>query len=126
MFVRYNGGHESHIWCSAPDELDVKVIYEVIDEKEIKGQNNYILKGVEGIFNSAWFTEVKPASLGSSTRIPEVGIPLVYRPIDPHTGFPKIFRENTTDLIIEVTEIGFHLYQVTTESAVYYLIVTGE
>ena len=124
MFVRYNGGRESRIWCTAPDSLVVGKLYKVTNECNMSLQINYALEGVKGEFNSLWFTKVKPSYAGISRERPIVGKPHSYRRISVVKGFARFTRDNI-DSITDVLEIGIHLYKVTTESATYY-IVAGE
>lgn len=56
--VRYNGGTESYYGCSDPTNLVVGKEYEVVLSKDRGWQTDYILKGIDGEFNSVWFDEV--------------------------------------------------------------------
>jgi hypothetical protein len=124
MIVRYNGGRESRVWCTSPDNLVVGKLYKVTNECNMILQTNYALEGVEGEFTSDWFTEEKPVYAGISRQRPILGKPHSYRRISIVKGFAKFIRDNI-DSVTDVLEIGIHLYKVTTENATYY-IVSGE
>ena len=124
MIVRYNGGRESHVWCTAPDSLVVGKLYNVTNECNMNLQTNYALEGVKGEFNSDWFTEVKPVYAGISRHRPVVGKQYSYRRVTIVKGLTKFIREDIEN-VTDVLEIGIHLYKVTTEDSIYY-IVSGE
>ena len=54
--VSYNGG--SYYSCYDPTNLVVGKEYEVVVLKDRSWQTDYILKGINGEFNSVWFDEV--------------------------------------------------------------------
>jgi len=68
----YNGNNQSKCRCSAPYQLQVGKMYEVIDQEVGRWQTNYKLKGVDGEYDSRWFDEVQ-VHFGLSNEIPVVG-----------------------------------------------------
>ncbi len=55
--VIYNGGKDSYYGCDEPNELVVGQKYVVVSETDLGFQTNYVLKGVDGEYNSCWFDE---------------------------------------------------------------------
>ena len=72
--VRYNGGKMTYLECSNPKVLTVGKEYEVSQTIVQRFQTNYVLKGVEGYFNSTWFDEVATEIyLAITDEIPRIG-----------------------------------------------------
>ena len=55
--LMYNGGKDSYKGCSDPHLLVKGKLYEVISEKDLGFQTNFLLKGIPGEYNSVWFSE---------------------------------------------------------------------
>lgn len=75
MKVRYNGGTMHYYSCSPPDNLICGKVYNVVSKITLDCQTNYILEGIEGEYNSAWFDKVTEPKLymATSDMIPLTG-----------------------------------------------------
>lgn len=120
--VRYNGGTESYYGSSDPSKLSVGKVYEVISSNVRKWQTDYVLKGVEGEFNSAWFEEVtsnqKGVYIALANKIPETGERYKCYKIEFINKHPN-FIEVYTSVIKKINYMGNNIYQVTTQNSVY-------
>jgi len=125
MIVRYNGGRESHAWCTAPDKLVVGKLYKVTNINKMNHQANYTLEGVVGEFYCDWFEQVEPVYVGISRHRPVVGKLCSCRLITLVKGTTTKFIREDIDGVTDVCEIGLHIYKVTTKDSIYY-IVSGE
>ena len=121
--VRYNGNTLSHFYCSDPKKLTREKEYEVISKVYHGPQKNYVLKGVEGEFDSAWFDEIeidKPIFIAVANSAPSIGKVFKCFKIEPSEG--KIHSiECYTRNIKEVLYLGSNTYRVITEDSVYYV-----
>lgn len=112
--VAYNGGTESYGPSSNPAVLKKGKIYEVIKEEQHRWYTRYYLKGIEGAFNSCWFS--KPEYFAVSEEVPEVGKTLTLALV----GATDKLR---TTAIGNVEEVGEFVYKVITKNSVYYVQV---
>lgn len=119
--VRYNGGTIRYYGCTEPTELVVGNEYEVIAENDRSWQTDYILKGVNGHFNSVWFDEVNSAAstfMAIAHNVPTVGKRYECSRLDFVNGQPKL-RSCTTSIVQEISDMGNHIYRVTTCNSTY-------
>lgn len=120
--VRYNGGTESYYGCSNPNDLVFGKDYEVIHENDRGFQTDYILKGVNGHFNSCWFDEISPIFMAISKTIPVVGQRCVCSRLELINGQFNT-SECLTSVVKEVTPIGNNIYKVATSNSIYVIQV---
>lgn len=126
--VQYNGGTKTFYRCTAPTELIVGKQYVVIEVLEQGMQTNYILKGVQGYFNSSWFDKVNSSSSEHSTfiafshTVPEVGKSCKCAKLKFVDDKPTFYWA-TTSTVKEVLNIGDNIYRVTTHNNVYIIQV---
>ena len=116
-YVKYNGGKDSYYGCSDPKVLSTNLIYEVINEEDKGWQTNYTLKGVDGYFNSVWFSEV-PVYLAVSKEKPELLKPFKCCKIcadDKNISYMKI----TTSSVKKMIKISSAVYQIFTSNSSY-------
>lgn len=121
-FVRYNGGVESFSNCSEPTNLVWGKDYEVITKNKKDFQTDYILKGLNGHYNSQWFDEVSHTFMAISNKIPVV---------DKKCDCLKVILLNNvlaletllTSTIKEVKELGNNIYMAKTYDGFYIIKV---
>jgi hypothetical protein len=70
--VRCNGFEGSFIYSDSPLNLEPGKIYEVVCENDYGWQKNYHLKGVDGEYNSKWFTVISTPKEEVSNLSPDV------------------------------------------------------
>lgn len=112
--VAYNGGTESYGPTSNPEVLKKGQIYEVIKEDQHNWYTNYSLKGIEGEFNSAWFS--KPEYFAVSEEVPEVGKPMILDLVGSTNRLKTTAVEN-------IVGVGEFVYKVITKNSVYFVQV---
>lgn len=121
--VCYSGGRRSWITCSDPSCLTIGAHYEV--EKEIdKGwQTNYVLKGIEGEFNSTWFkvVAVDKVYMAVAKETPKKGKRYQCYRIDMIEGNPRLVSCNTSD-VVSISNMGNNIYTVMTASGSTYIV----
>ena len=121
--VRYNGGKMTYLKCSNPKVLTVGKEYEVSQTIVQRFQTNYVLKGVEGYFNSTWFDEVATEIyLAITDEIPRIGERCRLTKIEYKDKRIQISRWNTSE-VKEVKKLGDKTYRITTWNSVYYVQV---
>lgn len=110
-FVRYKGGFKDYHPFPQP-LLSEMHIYEVVNELEFKSHTAYTLKGINGLFNSQWFSEVKViAHTGISNQIPVVGQTYEYSEINMDYGFPRCLKYSTS-AVDSFTDLGNNIYEI--------------
>ena len=121
--LMYNGGTKSYYGCDDPKVLTKGKLYEIIAEKDLHGcQTNYTLKGIEGEFNSIWFSE--PTSyFAYVSEVPLVGDTM--RNFIYFEGIhPKSIKHTSTILCVE--PITSNIYKVYTKNTLYIIKVLNE
>ncbi len=116
-FVKYNGGTESYYGCSDPKVLSRNFIYEVVQVEDKGWQTNYTLKGVDGYFNSVWFTEV-PVYIAVSKVKPELLKPYMcckFNATEQQITYQKI----STTPVKKLISLSSNTYQIFTENSIY-------
>lgn len=117
--VTYTGA-TGYVGGSDPTILEEGMRYKVISEKNIKGQTFYTLEGLSGNFNSIWFNRIPVTTeyLAFSDQIPVAGKSAVLsREKD------KRWEKVETSKVIEVVQLGYTMYKVSTENSTYFLQV---
>ena len=116
--LMYNGGKASYYGCDSHKVLTKGNLYEVVAEKDICGvQTNYSLKGIEGEFNSVWFSE--PISyFAYDSTVPVEGSRL--RDFLRFDGVSVISVKHTST-IQYVEPIASDTYKVYTQNTLYIL-----
>lgn len=120
-FVRYNGGTQSYTSCTEPTALTLGMKYEVIKEQVGNWQTNYILKDVDGYFNSCWFDDVPSTFVAVATSVPVIGERLHCSKVEFSNGSP-IFIPLKSSIVTEVMDMGCNVYGVTTGSGSLYIV----
>lgn len=120
--VRYNGGTENICSCSNPKNLIWGKDYEVVHEDNRGPQIKYILRGVNGAFNSCWFDEVSPTFMAISKTVPIIGQRCVCSKLELINGQLNM-NESLTSTVKEAINIGNNIYKVTTNNSVYVIQV---
>ena len=125
--VRYNGDKCSYYSCSNPDKLIVGKEYEVISEIDKGWQTDYILNGVEGHFNSVWFTVVNSGCtyMALSHNVPTVGDSCQCSVLS-FDGSNLNLLNRLTSTVTDVSHIGSNIYYVTTLNSVYIIKVASD
>lgn len=114
--VLYNGGTATYRKCSDPrGHLIPGEVYTVSGQEDLPWQTNYFLEGVPGTFNALWFDHYKPTHFGSVTALPEAGISLKIRAMNPDTGE----RETKVVTVLTASRIEKHRYFVETYADIY-------
>lgn len=124
--VRYNGENRSYYSCSSPDKLIIGATYEVTKTIVKNSQTDYVLKGIDGEFNSVWFDEVlfeKKAYIAVSNEIPMVGSRYICQKINCAGENVKLTKIRTS-IIKSVTCIGNNIYNVKTANTSYIVSVS--
>lgn len=124
--VRYNGENRSYYSCSSPDKLIIGATYEVTKSIVKNSQTDYVLKGIDGEFNSVWFDEVlfeKKAYIAVSNEIPIVGSRYICQKIN-YAGENVKLTKIRTSIIKSVTCIGNNIYNVKTANTFYIVSVS--
>jgi len=121
--LMYNGGTKNYYGCDSPAVLTKGKLYEIIAEEDICGcQTNYTLNGIEGAFNSIWFSE--PTSYFAYVD----SIPVKGEPITSLIRFegihPKAFKHSSTVVFVE--SITSDIYKVYTQNTLYIVKVLKE
>ena len=120
--VRYNGGTQSYYGSySDPTNLVVGKEYEVILSRVHDWHTDYILKGVDGNFNSAWFDEVSSDDkvyMAIAHEVPAIGERYSCYKMEFINGQPKLVSWSTST-VKEIDYMGNNIYQVTTRNSVY-------
>lgn len=129
--VIYNGGTKTKDSCDSSSLLQKGKQYELVQVIPLYFQSNYVLKGVEGSFNSAWFDEVtsayKEEYIATSSYEPIVGCGFrCYRIVKKGRFIKKIaVQKITTSPVISVEKIMTSalsvLYKVETQHSIYYV-----
>ena len=121
--VCYNGGTQYHKHCSKPTNLVVGKEYEVIKEIKSPFQTNYILKGIEGEFNSVWFTEGNPhIFMVVSKQVPTLEKYLECQKMVLDNEGQPCWQKTTTSRVKSVEYLGNSVYQVKTKSGSTYIV----
>lgn len=118
--VRYNGQKENWLSCEGfPENLVVNQLYEVVYERDLGAQTNYVLKGLRGDYNSCWFDDL-PAYIATSKNKPVKGKIMTHfnRFID---GRWQTVEKSSN--IVSIETLGKDLYQVYTKNTCYILQV---
>lgn len=118
--VYYNGRSHLNQNCQSPSKLSVGKCYEVVNEINIGGQTNYILKGLEDVtdfgeypgFNSECF-KIVPVYQAISDMIPEVGKQLENISFVDRYG-RKVSLEVSSYKVTEVHPLSENMYEVYT------------
>lgn len=121
MKVRYNGGTESYFNCSNPTDLVIGKEYEVVISKDRGWQTNYILKDIDGEFNSVWFDDISPDDkvyIAIAHDVPIICQRYFCYKVEFVNGKPTLIPF-TTSTIKEITHMGNNIYKVTTHNSVY-------
>lgn len=119
--VRYNGGTQSYYSCSDPNNLVVGKEYEVVFTRDCGWQTNYILKGVDGEFNSVWFDDESSDDkvyIAIAHEVPVIGKKYTCYKLEFINGQPKLIACSTS-AVRGIDYIGNNIYQVTTQNSVY-------
>lgn len=118
--VCYTGATSTHYPCSNPDVLVVGRKYEVVSEEDKLWQTDYILKDVEGHFNSCWFQEVvnNITYIAVSNIAPAIGHRYQCAKLEFANGKWGLTNVNTS-MVMDVHKIGDNIYQVITVHSVY-------
>lgn len=123
--VSYTGVKESFYSCSNPECLEFGRIYEVEAERNRGWQTDYVLAGIEGHFDSAWFTivkDVKKEYLAIGNSIPIVGnCAELKRMISTNNEIR--FKFIKTTLIENVTRASNTIFIVETKNSIYFVKV---
>ena len=132
--VRYNGGKDSYGGSfTNPTMLVTGKEYELLYSKQHAWSTEYILKGVQGTFNSCWFDEVgqpadyPPTFLAVSHNFPTIGERLECYKAEydaRHGGTPN-FVSWSTSKVTDIRELGTNTYYVKTLNSVYIVSVNG-
>lgn len=120
-FVRYNGGTKSYNWCSEPTELVLGKKYEVIKESVGAWQTNYVLKDVNGYFNSCWFDDVPSTFVAVADSVPVVGERLRCSKVE-FVNDSTVFIPLKSSIVTEVMDMGSKVYGVSTGSGSLYIV----
>lgn len=118
--VRYNGGTDSYYGCSKPTKLIIGKEYEVIYSRDRGWQTDYTLKGIEGEFNSVWFTEVSSTKvyMAIAMDLPIINQRFSCYKIDLSGELPKLIPWFTSR-VKSIDYLGGNICQVTTRNSVY-------
>ena len=127
--VRYNGGRETYYSSSNPNVLKEGQLYEVVHEIDKRFQTNYILKGINGDFNSIWFDTVECINEEPETLEQEKTIYFAfssYVPVEGERLFCARVKDNgymergvRTSNVKAVRRIEDAVYRVETRNSVY-------
>lgn len=124
--VRYNGGNVSYYSCSSPEKLIVGKTYEVCRTIVKNSQTDYVLKGIEGEFNSVWFDEIlseKKVYIAVSNEVPRAGSRYICQKIS-YAGENVKLTKVRTSIIKSVTCVGNNIYNVDTANTSYIVSVS--
>ena len=119
--VCYNGGKMSYYSCTDPDKLIVGKEYEVEAVHDRGWQTDYKLKGVEGEYNSVWFTEVSSTEtvyMAIAQHPPAIGKSYSIYNIEFVDGKPKL-EGRLTSAVNQIKYMGNNIYNVTTCNSTY-------
>ena len=132
--VFYNGGTEAMYSCDNPSCLVIGKEYEVLYEHADTWQTNYVLKGVDGEFNSAWFTndsdtnqqskDLPVVYLAAARYIPVVGKRFRCDRLEPNNGINN-FRAAETSEVMFVKQLGENVWAARTRSGSVYIATIG-
>lgn len=117
--VRYNGCADDGYFI--PKDLVKGREYEVVRANDRGWQTDYTLKGIQGEFNSMWFTEVTPKDkiyMALAMEMPEIGEQYVCDKIELVNGHTQLIPTYTS-VVKEIEYMGNNIYQVTTCNSVY-------
>lgn len=122
--VVYNGQTCSYYGASDPSVLRIGGIYQVIGQIDRGWQTDYVLAGVKGHFNSAWFNPVGESFLAISAELPIKGksyrckrIRIMYNNVEA--------EEFDTTPVKMVKFLGNSIYVVKTENNIYFVNVVS-
>lgn len=119
--VVYKGGSQGEHGFTEATELKKGQIYEVVSEEIELEETFYILKGVDGKFNSKWFYEIlsTPIYLAFSSQIPVEGERyMCIRMNSDKQG--NIHRDVCkTSKVLKVHPINTDTYEIVTKNSIY-------
>lgn len=120
--LMYNGGKDSFYYSDDPKVLTNGTLYDVIAEKDLGFQTNYTLNGIEGEFNSVWFSE--PISYFAYTDT----VPVEGEALKSFIRFEGIHPKSmiTTSTIRYVEAVSNDIYKVYTQNTLYIVKVLKE
>ncbi len=124
--VRYNGGTQSYYNCSNPTKLVVGKVYEVVFSIDYdRDTTTYILKDVDGEFNSVWFDEVSSDDniyMAIAHEIPVINERYSCYKMELVNGQLNLIGRYTST-VKEINYMGNNIYKVITKNSVYIVIV---
>lgn len=121
--VRYNGNMDIYSLGSPSTNLVIGQEYEVEEKKVSSFHTTYVLKGVEGEFNSVFFSDVddKKHYLALADNIPEEDQSMeCYTVIIENNEADLVYTRTST--VVEVTKLE-GVYLVTTLNSIYHVLV---
>ena len=117
--VVYNGSTGSQ-GCSDPNNLEIGKEYEVLFSVDDGIQVSYALKGVVGLYNSAWFDHhafSEKLYMAISEELPVVGESMHCFKLEFKNGLETIAWK--TSMVKEFTYMGNDIYNVITRNSIY-------
>lgn len=124
--VIYNGGRDSYCGCTDPSVLVKGKEYEVIAERVSGWHTEYTLRGVNGEFNSCWFTSTvsAPTFVAFASKAPKEGERYKCNKLVAENGKVKTINwETSTVLHSEIVGQSVNdtdiTYKVTTRNSIY-------
>ena len=122
--VQYKGDRISYKGCTSPSLLVVGKIYEVNEEIDLGYQTNYILKEVDGEFNSVWFKKVElPVAMALAKEMPNLG-----KPMKNLLRFTKneVRQILQTTPVRNIEKIERNVFKVLTQNTIYIIQVVSD
>ena len=120
--VRYNGGTLSYYSCSDPTNLVKGKEYEVLGSKDRGWQTDYVLKGIDGEFNSVWFDTVSSDDdkvyMAIAHEAPKINERYTCYKLNFINGQPKLVGWSTSP-VKAINYMGNNIYQVATCNSLY-------
>ena len=120
--VIYNGGTNSYYGCSDATNLVVGKLYKVIREIDLGFQTNYELEGVNGKYNSVWFTDVE--SLPQTYLAFGFAAPVEGKSCECYRILPTGSQEHCfTSEVKHVSIVGKNTYKAVTRNSIYIVTI---
>lgn len=127
MKVLYNGERATLYSCSNPDNLTNGGIYEVIKVKDYGFHTNFVIEGDDGQYgeyNSLWFEKIQEETvcIAVSNKIPIRGRKYNCKVLEAFDGEVRPYGI-ITSTVRETDYLGNHIYKVSTDNMIYYVII---
>ena len=133
--VRYNGLSDAYYPCDSAKDLVKGQVYEVSYEHDLGWQTNYVLRGIHGEFNSAWFDLVRDTKENAGENLPKVclavarEVPVVGQRFDcnciEYNCGQTNFSAVRTSTVVCVKQLGEIVWAARTRSGSVYIATIG-